>query len=306
MNVLVVSLVVGGKVPVATRHTLTCAEKIAPEVDVLLIGEVPEDAATQVASFSGVRSVFVCQMASVGAEGGACQVKAQSEGYSLILFDAGTLGKAVMPRVAALLGVPALSEICDVVSPDTFKRYIYAGSLLATVKIAATPVIASVRTTAFDPVLEKESPSLVQNVEPVPSPRAFTLVSTQKKREDTVDLESARIVVAAGRGVIDEAGFKTAEKLADRLHAGLASTRALVDAFIAPADTQVGQTGKIVAPDLYLAFGISGAIQHLAGMKDSKVIVAVNTDPEAPIIDVCDYWLEADAVQTLEALYKKL
>ena len=211
-----------------------------------------------------------------------------------------------MPRVAALLGVPALSEICDVVSPDTFKRYIYAGSLLATVKIAATPVIASVRTTAFDPVLEKESPSSVQNVEPVPSPRAFTLVSTQKKREDTVDLESARIVVAAGRGVIDEAGFKTAEKLADRLHAGLASTRALVDAFIAPADTQVGQTGKIVAPDLYLAFGISGAIQHLAGMKDSKVIVAVNTDPEAPIIDVCDYWLEADAAQTLEALYKKL
>lgn len=306
MSVLVVSLVLSGKVPAATRHTVTCAVQIAPDVDVLLIGEVPEDAASKVAAYAGVRSVFVCPILKVGAEGAACQVKALAQGYSHILFDAGTLGKAVMPRVAALVGVPALSEICEVVSADTFKRYIYAGSLLATVKIDVTPVIASVRTTSFDPAPEKETPASVHNVEPVPSPRAFTLLSTQKKREDTVDLESARIVVAAGRGVIDEAGFKAAEKLADRLHAGLASTRALVDAFIAPADTQVGQTGKIVAPDLYLAFGISGAIQHLAGMKDSKVIVAVNTDPEAPIIDVCDYWLEADAVQTIEALCKKL
>ena len=306
MSVLVVSLVLNGKVPAATRHTVTCAVQIAPDVDVLLIGEVPEDAASKVAAYAGVRSVFVCPILKVGAEGSACQVKALAQGYSHILFDAGTLGKAVMPRVAALVGVPALSEICEVVSADTFKRYIYAGSLLATVKIDVTPVIASVRTTSFDPAPEKETPSSVHNVEPVPSPRAFTLLSTQKKREDTVDLESASIVVAAGRGVIDEAGFKAAEKLADLLHAGLASTRALVDAFIAPADTQVGQTGKIVAPDLYLAFGISGAIQHLAGMKDSKVIVAVNTDPEAPIIDVCDYWLEADAVQTIEALCKKL
>ena len=306
MSVLVVSLIANGKVPSATRHTLACALKIAPQADVLLVGETDPDALGVVARYAGVKRVLSCPVTDVGVEASAAQVASVVSGYSHILFDAGVLGKAVMPRLAALVGVPALSEICDVASPDTFKRYIYAGSLLATVKIAATPVVATVRTTSFDPLADKAEASPVQMLDPVSAPRSFKLVATQKKREDAVDLESARVIVAAGRGVIDEAGFKAAEKLADRLHAGLASTRALVDAFIAPSDTQVGQTGKIVAPELYLAFGISGAIQHLAGMKDSKVIVAVNTDPDAPIIDVCDYWLEADAVETLEAMYKKL
>ena len=305
MSVLAVCLATEGKEIVVARHTIACALKIDAQADVLVVGNLSGEELEQVTRYESVRCVLSCPISDVGIENAAAQVAQVADGYSHVLFDAGSRSKAVMARVAALKGVPALSEICDVVAPDTFKRFIYAGSLLATVKITVSPVFATVRTTAFDPVSDKADPACVKKIEPADSPRAFTVVDSEKRSDGGVDLESARIVVAAGRGVIDEDGFKAAEHLADRLHAGLASTRALVDAFIAPADTQVGQTGKIVAPDLYMAFGISGAIQHLAGMKDSKVIVAVNTDPEAPIIDVCDYWLEADAVETIKALYAK-
>ena len=211
-----------------------------------------------------------------------------------------------MPRTAAKLGVSALTEIAGVISADTFKRYIYAGGVLATVKTSATPVVASVRATSFEAVPAEGGNAAVEKLSVTPSSRGFKFVSVEEAASDRPDLLTAKRVVAGGRGLFDEEGFAALDKLAEKMGAALGSTRAVVDMNLVPSETQVGQTGKIVAPELYMAFGISGAIQHVAGMKDSKVIVSVNKDAEAPIFEMSDYYLEADAVEVIKELTEKL
>ena len=195
----------------------------------------------------------------------------------------------------------------DIVSPDTFKRFIYAGGILATVKTSVAPVAMTVRTTVFEPVAAEGGAASVEAASvDFASLRTFDFVKVTQTKSDRPDLVTAKRVFAAGRGIIDDAGFAAMTALADKIGAAVGSTRAIVDMQIAPNETQVGQTGKIVAPELYIAFGISGAIQHVAGMKDSKVIVAVNNDPEAPIFEMCDYGLVADAGEVVKALTAKL
>ncbi len=307
MSVLVVATNPAEVLGSVTQSVVRAASAIGTDIDLLVFPQGNTEVVGKAKAISGVSRVRVARDAVTAPEHMAEVLKALCGEYTHVFFSATVFSKTVMPRLAALLDVPALSEITEVVSSITFKRYIYAGSLLATVRIDATPVVATVRQSAFEPVEVSSSEVATEALDAIGSSRTFTHVGFESTRKsDSVDLESAKIVVSAGRGVIDEAGFKAAKELAEKLHGAVGSTRALVDAFIAPADTQVGQTGKIVAPDLYLAFGISGAIQHLAGMKDSKTIVAINNDPEAPIIEVCDYWLEADAVDTIKEMMAKL
>ncbi len=307
MSVLVVASNPAELLGTVTRSVVRAASAIGSQVDLLVFPQGNSEAMAKAKTISGISRVRLANDALTAPEHMAEVIKTLQSEYTHIFFSATVFSKTVMPRLAALLNVPALSEITEVVSANTFKRYIYAGSLLATVRIDATPVVATVRQSAFEPVEVSSNEVAIETLNATGSSRTFALVGSQLTRQsDSVDLESAKIVVSAGRGVIDEEGFKAAKALAEKLHGAIGSTRALVDAFIAPADTQVGQTGKIVAPELYLAFGISGAIQHLAGMKDAKTIVAINNDPEAPIIEVCDYWLEADAVETIKALMAKL
>lgn len=307
MSVLVVATNPAEVLGTVTRSVVHAASAVGSQVDLLVFPQGNTEAMAKAKTISGISRVRLANDALTAPEHMAEVIKTLQSEYTHIFFSATVFSKTVMPRLAALLNVPALSEITEVVSANTFKRYIYAGSLLATVRIDATPVVATVRQSAFEPVEVSSSEVATEALNATGASRTFVLVGSQLTRQsDSVDLESAKIVVSAGRGVIDEEGFKAAKALAEKLHGAIGSTRALVDAFIAPADTQVGQTGKIVAPELYLAFGISGAIQHLAGMKDAKTIVAINNDPEAPIIEVCDYWLEADAVETIKALMAKL
>ncbi len=307
MSVLVVASSPAEILGAVTRSVVRASLSLGSTVDLLVFPQGNAEALEKAKTISGVSRVRVAADALTAPEHMAEVVASIHSEYSHIFFSATVFSKTVMPRVAALLNVPALSEISEVVSPNTFKRYIYAGSLLASVRIDVTPVVATVRQSAFEPVEISSNEVETEAVSATGSSRTFTHVASHSMRKsDAVDLESAKIVVSAGRGVIDEAGFKAAKELAEKLHGALGSTRALVDAFIAPADTQVGQTGKIVAPDLYIACGISGAIQHLAGMKDAKTIVAINNDPEAPIIEVCDYWLEADAVDSIKEMMAKL
>ena len=307
MSVLVVATNPAEVLGTITQSVVRAAGAIGTDIDLLVFPQGNAEVQAKAKTISGISRVRVASDAITAPEHMAEVVKTLQGDYSHIFFSATVFSKTVMPRLAALLNVPALSEISQVVCANTFKRYIYAGSLLATVRIDASPVIATVRQSAFEPVETSLNEAPIEVLDAAGSSRTFTLTSSHSARKsDSVDLESAKIVVSAGRGVIDEEGFKAAKALAEKLHGAVGSTRALVDAFIAPADTQVGQTGKIVAPDLYFAFGISGAIQHLAGMKDSKTIVAINNDPEAPIIEVCDYWLEADAVDTINEVIAKL
>lgn len=294
-----------------TLSAIAAALKFAPETDVLVAGSGCGAAAQAAAAVKGVHEVLVAdapQLANQLPEALAATVAAvQREGaYTHVLFVAGTTAKAAMPRAAALLDVQCISEIAEVVDEQTVRRFIYAGSILSTVKNSGQILMASVRPTAFEPVAGEQAPCAVRATAAAAAPRGFEFVSVAAEKSDRPDLVTAKIVVSGGRGVIDDAGWQELVRFADQIGAAVGSTRALVDAAISPSETQVGQTGKIVAPQLYFAFGISGAIQHVAGMKDSKVIVAVNKDPEAPIFEMCDYYLEADAVETIKELSAKL
>ena len=267
------------------------------------------EAAAKVAGVTKVRVTDDAKLAHFEAEalGHAVAAAVNAGGYTHVLFAAGSSGKAAMPRAAVELAAPAVSEVTDVVSADTFRRFIYAGGVLATVKVTGSPVLMTVRPTAFEPVASEGGSAAVESFAVTfDGIRQFDFVNLTQTKSDRPDLVSAKRIVAAGRGVLDEAGFAAVEKLADVIGAAVGSTRALVDQQIAPSETQVGQTGKIVAPELYFAFGISGAIQHIAGMKDSKVIVAVNNDAEAPIFEMCDYGLVADANTLVKELTEKL
>lgn len=312
MTVLVIAEHDNAGLKGATLSLVAAAKKLSDTVDILVAGTgcgAAGETAAKVAGVTKVRVTDDAKLAHFEAEalGHAVAAAVKAGGYTHVLFAAGSSGKAAMPRAAVELAAPAVSEVTDVVSADTFRRFIYAGGVLATVKVTGSPVLMTVRPTAFEPVASEGGSAAVESFAvSFDGIRQFDFVNLTQTKSDRPDLVSAKRIVAAGRGVLDEAGFAAVEKLADVIGAAVGSTRALVDQQIAPSETQVGQTGKIVAPELYFAFGISGAIQHIAGMKDSKVIVAVNNDAEAPIFEMCDYGLVADANTVVKELTEKL
>lgn len=296
MTILVVADFANGVLKASTASAVAAAEKIGGEVELLVAGKGASAAAAEAAKLHGVSRVIAAEGDEhLSSETLASQVLAASEGKSHVLFASSFLNRAAMPRVAAKLGVSPLSEILDVVDACTFKRGIYAGGAIVTVAVPeGDVVVATVRATAFDAV-SADGAAVVETAAAVPAFAGDAFVSAEIVKSDRPDLLTAKRVVAGGQGLEDEAGFAALGELADKLGAAIGATRVVVDAGLAPNEWQVGQTGKIVAPDLYFAFGISGALQHLAGMMGSKVIVAVNKDPEAPIFEVADYGLVADA-----------
>jgi electron transfer flavoprotein alpha subunit len=294
----------------ATLNTVAAALQCSPEVDVLVAGNQSDGAVRAAAQIAGVRKVIQIDaphLADQLAEPLAAQILALANHYSHILAPATANGKNVLPRVAAKLDVAQLSDITKVVSADTFERPIYAGNAIATVQTSDPIKVITVRTTGFDPVAAAGGSAAIEKQAAVESKSSSSFVGRQLTKSDRPELTAAKIIVSGGRGL--GSGEKYQElvaPLADKLGAALGASRAAVDAGYVPNDYQVGQTGKIVAPELYIAIGISGAIQHLAGMKDSKVIVAINKDPEAPIFGVADYGLVADLNSAVPELTKAL
>ncbi len=298
MAVLVIAEHDHGALKSATLHAVTAAQACGSEVHVLVAGHGAAAAAQAAAQIAGVAKVLhadAAQLADQLVENVAAQVLALAGGYSHLLFPATAHGKNVAPRVAAALDVAQVSEITRVVSPDTFERPIYAGNAIATVRSSDAVKVLTVRGTGFDAAAATGGPATIESVAAVADTGAASLVGREVTKSDRPELTAAKIVVSGGRALGSSEKFaEVLTPLADKLGAALGASRAAVDAGYAPNDWQVGQTGKVVAPALYVAAGISGAIQHLAGMKDSKVIVAINKDPEAPIFSVADYGLEAD------------
>jgi electron transfer flavoprotein alpha subunit len=294
----------------ATLNAVAAALQCSPDVDVLVAGSGADTAAGVASQIAGVRKVIQVDAASLAdqlAEPLAAEIVAIANGYSYILAPATANGKNVLPRVAAKLDVAQLSDITKVVSPDTFERPIYAGNAIATVQSIDPVKVITVRTTGFDPVTSSGGSAVIEKVVATNSESKSSFLGRELTKSDRPELTAARIIVSGGRGL--GSGEKYQEivvPLADKLGAALGASRAAVDAGYVPNDYQVGQTGKIVAPQLYIAVGISGAIQHLAGMKDSKVIVAINKDPEAPIFSVADYGLVADLNVAVPELTKAL
>ena len=294
----------------STLNTVTAALACAPEVHVLVAGHNAAAAAAAAAHIAGVAKVLHADEAGLAhglAENVAAQVLALAAGYTHILFPATAGGKNVAPRVAARLDVGQVSDITRVDSPDTFERPIYAGNAMATVQATDATKVITVRTTGFDPAASQGGTAAVEVVNAVADSGKSRYVGSEIAKNDRPELTAAKIIVSGGRALGSSEKFaEVITPLADKLGAAMGASRAAVDAGYAPNDWQVGQTGKIVAPQLYVACGISGAIQHLAGMKDSKVIVAINKDPEAPIFSVADYGLEADLFVAVPELVSQL
>jgi electron transfer flavoprotein alpha subunit len=292
----------------STLNTVTAATACGGEVHILVAGSSAKAAADAAAQVAGVAKVLLAdapQFAEGLAENVAAQVLAIASAYSHILAPATAYGKNILPRVAASLDVAQISEITRVDGPDTFERPIYAGNAIATVQSSDAVKVITVRTTGFDAAANGGS-ATVEMLTAVADSGKSSFVSREFAKSDRPELTAAKIVVSGGRGLGSAENFKILEPLADKLGAAMGASRAAVDAGFVPNDWQVGQTGKIVAPQLYIAVGISGAIQHLAGMKDSKVIVAINKDEEAPIFSVADYGLVADLFEAVPALVKAL
>jgi electron transfer flavoprotein alpha subunit len=291
-----------------SRSAVAAALKLG-EVHALVAGAGLADAATAAAKLPGVAKVLTADDPALDhllAEPAAALLVALAPGYSHLLAATTAVGKNIMPRVAALLDVQPISDIADVVDADTFVRPIYAGNGMATVKSADGKKVITVRAASFDPVPAEGGSAAIEPV-PVPElPAMSRFVSAELSKSERPELTAARVVISGGRGMQSGDNFILLEPIADRLGAAVGASRAAVDAGFVPNDYQVGQTGKIVAPDLYIAVGISGAIQHLAGMKDSKVIVAINKDEEAPIFQVADYGLVADLFTALPELAAEL
>ena len=294
----------------ATLNTITAAAKLGGEVHVLIAGAGSAGAAGAAAAASGVAKVLHAEgdlFAHGLAENVAAQVLALAPGYSHILFAATASGKNIAPRVAAKLDVGQISDIIKVDAPDTFERPIYAGNAIATVQSLDAVKVITVRTTGFDPAPATGGSAPIETLTAVGAYDRSSFVGSEIARNDRPELTSAKIIVSGGRAMGSNDKFnEVLTPLADKLNAALGASRAAVDAGYAPNDWQVGQTGKIVAPQLYIAIGISGAIQHLAGMKDSKVIVAINKDEEAPIFSVADYGLVQDLFVAVPELVKAL
>jgi len=294
----------------STLNTVTAALACAPEVHVLVAGHNAAAAAAAAGQIMGVSKVLHADAAGLAhglAENLAAQVLALAAGYTHILFPATAGGKNVAPRVAAKLDVGQVSDITRVDSPDTFERPIYAGNAMATVQATDAVKVITVRTTGFDAAAAQGGAAAVEGVAAVGDSGKSQYVGSEIAKNDRPELTAAKVIVSGGRALGSSEKFaEVMTPLADKLGAAMGASRAAVDAGYAPNDWQVGQTGKIVAPQLYVACGISGAIQHLAGMKDSKVIVAINKDPEAPIFSVADYGLEADLFAAVPELVSQL
>ena len=310
MTSLVIAEHDNNSVKAATLNTVTAALQCGGDVHVLVAGANAGAAAAAAAKIAGVAKVLHVDDAGLAhglAENVAAQVLAIAKNYSHILFPATASGKNIAPRVAAKLDVGQVSDITKVDSADTFERPIYAGNAIATVQSLDAIKVLTVRTTGFDPAAAEGGSAAVDTLGAVAASAGTTFVGSEIAKNDRPELTAAKIVVSGGRALGSAEKFnEVMTPLADKLGAAMGASRAAVDAGYAPNDWQVGQTGKIVAPDLYVACGISGAIQHLAGMKDSKVIVAINKDPEAPIFSVADYGLEADLFVAVPELVKAL
>jgi len=309
MAVLVLAEHDGKTVRKATLNTVAAAQKIGGEIHVLVAGHDCAEAAKAAAAIAGVAKVLHADAAPLAeelAENVASLIVSMAKNYSHILAPATSTGKNILPRAAALLDCQQISEIIAVDSPDTFVRPIYAGNALATVKSADPIKVITVRTTAFDAVAAGGGSAAVESVAAPADSGLSSFVGREVAKSERPELTSARAVVSGGRGMGSGDNFKILEPLADGLKAAMGASRAAVDAGFVPNDWQVGQTGKIVAPELYVAVGISGAIQHLAGMKDSRVIVAINKDEEAPIFQVADYGIVGDLFQVVPMLVEEL
>jgi electron transfer flavoprotein alpha subunit len=292
----------------STLNTVTAAVQCGDDIHVLIAGHSCSAAAQAASQIAGVTKVLVAdgaQFADGLAENIAEQAIALAGSYSHILAPATAYGKNILPRVAAKLDVAQISEISKVDSPDTFERPIYAGNAIATVQSADPVKVITVRTTNFDSAASGGS-AVIENVTAVADSGKSQFVSREMAKSDRPELAGAKVVVSGGRGLGSADNFKILEPLADKLGAAMGASRAAVDAGFVPNDWQVGQTGKVVAPQLYIAVGISGAIQHLAGMKDSKTIVAINKDAEAPIFSVADYGIVGDLFEIIPQLVKEL
>ncbi|NDH34185.1 MAG: electron transfer flavoprotein subunit alpha/FixB family protein [Betaproteobacteria bacterium] len=309
MSALVIAEHEAGQLKPSTLNTVSAALLVSHEVHVLVAGAGCAAVAQAAAGIAGVSRVLYAEaehFAAQTAENIAEQVLALAATCSHILAPATAFGKNLSPRIAARLDVAQISDITAVHSPDAFTRPIYAGNAIATVESMDPVKVITVRTTGFDAAAAASSPAEIVAVSPVADTGKSQFVSRELAKSDRPELTSAKVVVSGGRGMGSADNFKILEPIADRLGAAMGASRAAVDAGYAPNDWQVGQTGKIVAPQLYVAIGISGAIQHLAGMKDSKVIVAINKDAEAPIFGVADYGLVADLFQALPELQTAL
>ena len=310
MTVLVIAEHDNSAIKGATLNTVTAALACGGEVHVLVAGHNAAAAAAAAAQIAGVAKVIHADSADLAdalAENVAAQVLVLAPSYSHILFAATAAGKNVAPRVAAKLDVAQVSEITKVISPDTFERPIYAGNAIATVQSTDATKVITVRTTGFDAAAASGGSAAVETAAAATGAGKSSFVGREMTKNDRPELTAAKIIVSGGRALGSKEQFDAVmTPLADKLGAAIGASRAAVDAGYAPNDLQVGQTGKIVAPQLYIACGISGAIQHLAGMKDSKVIVAINKDPEAPIFSVADYGLEADLFTAVPELVQAL
>ena len=310
MRILVIAEHDHGTLKGATFKTVTAASQCGGDVHVLIAGHNAGGAAQAAAQIAGVAKVLHADGAILAEQLGenvAAQVLAVAKNYTHLLFPATAHGKNVAPRVAALLDVAQISDAMKIVSADTFERPIYAGNAIATVQSSDAIKVITVRTTGFDPAPAEGGSGAIEKIDAVPDSGLSSFVGAEIVKLDRPELTAAKIIVSGGRALGSSDKFnEVLTPLADKLGAALGASRAAVDAGYAPNDWQVGQTGKIVAPQLYIAAGISGAIQHLAGMKDSKVIVAINKDAEAPIFSVADYGLEADLFTAVPELVKAL
>lgn len=309
MSILVIAEHNNESLNAATLNVVTAAQALDGDIDILVAGSDCAGAAGQAAAVAGINKVLSADNDAYGhqlAENVAPLVAEVAANYSHVLFPASTTGKNIAPRAAALLDSQAISEIISVESADTFKRPIYAGNIIATVQSSDAIKVLTVRGTAFDAAAAEGGSAAVEAVGSVHDTGVSSFVSEELAESDRPDLASADVVVSGGRGMGNGENFALLEALADKLGAAVGASRAAVDAGFVPNDLQVGQTGKVVAPNLYIAIGISGAIQHLAGMKDSKVIVAINKDEEAPIFQVADYGLVADLFEAVPELTSQL
>lgn len=309
MTILVIAEHDNSSLKGATLNTITAASQMGEELHLLVAGHRCGAVAESAAQVAGVSKVLVADTAAYEhqlAENISKLIVEQASDYSHIVAPATTNGKNIMPRVAALLDVAQLSDITAVETSDTFQRPIYAGNAVATVQSLDSIKVVTVRTTAFDAASTDGGSATVEKLGSEQNAGSSRFISEEMAKSDRPELTSAKVVISGGRGMGNGENFTILETLADKLGAAVGASRAAVDAGFVPNDMQVGQTGKIVAPELYIAVGISGAIQHLAGMKDSKVIVAINKDEEAPIFSVADYGLVADLFEAVPELEQKL
>jgi len=297
MSILVVAEHDNKALKKSTYHTLTAAQQLGLDIDILIIGYQCDTVTKEAATLEKIRTVFVANAKEYEhqlAENSAALIVNLATAYQYILSSANTFGKNLIPRVAALLNVNMIADVIKIMGPDTFIRPAYAGNVITTVKTTESIKLLTIREIAFPAISSGKITAPIQFIKDIIPNTLTTLVDKKASASTRPELTTARIIVAGGRGLKTAENFKLIEQLADHLGAAVGASRAAVDASFAPNDYQVGQTGKIVAPDLYIAIGISGAIQHVAGMKESKIIVAINNDPNAPIFEIADYGLVAD------------